>query len=408
MTARLSGTKARRGALMRWSLIAAGAAVAILAIGRAFLAPGGTNLPALAYRVEGGSVIDGGYLREWGGAGMKLFFTGGTEFVLMPGSRGRIRTLDDSGARIAIEHGTASFEVVPHAGRKWLVDVGPFLVTVKGTAFTVSWDVATERFELQLRHGRVTVSGPISGGDITLLAGHRLIVDLPNAETMITALKPEEARSDAVPSPQFVSPALVGRAPVVPPTRAPGPPGERPSSPASSERPGVPGLTTGVVLGARESRRHWAEALAAGRLGEILGDVERAGLKKTLEGASNEELFALADAARYRRRMELAREALLAARRRFPASTRSLDAAFLLGRVEESIEHGTAKALRWYEEYLARAPEGTYAAEALGREMILTRDMGGASQAAPMAEEYLRRFPTGTYAGTARALRHVP
>ena len=62
----------------------------------------------------------------------------------MPGTRSRLRAVDASGARIAIEHGTASFQVTPVADdRRWQVDVGPFLVTVKGTVFTVSWDAAT-------------------------------------------------------------------------------------------------------------------------------------------------------------------------------------------------------------------------------------------------------------------------
>jgi TolA-binding protein len=118
--------------------------------------------------------------------------------------------------------------------------------------------------------------------------------------------------------------------------------------------------------------------------------------------------LALADAARYRRRMELARDALLAERRRFPSSPRSLDAAFLLGRVEEASDRGVARAIEWYDEYLTRAPTGTYASEALGRKMTLTSKLEGSSQARAIAEDYLRRFPNGTYAGPARAFVRAP
>jgi hypothetical protein len=116
-------------------------------------------------------------------------------------------------------------------------------------------------------------------------------------------------------------------------------------------------------------------------------------------------LFALADAARYRRRVDLARAALLAQRRRFPGSPRAL---FLLGRVEEARGGGMAQAIRWYDEYLAQAPMGAYAAEALGRKMTITSKVGGPAKARPVAEEYLRRFPKGTYAGSARAILRVP
>ena len=80
----------------------------------------------------------------------------------------------------------------PASDRRWQVDVGPFLVTVKGTVFTVSWDAATETFELKLRHGRVTVSGPVTGGEIALRAGQRLLVALPQGETVISEPQPEE------------------------------------------------------------------------------------------------------------------------------------------------------------------------------------------------------------------------
>ena len=157
-----------------------------------------------------------------------------------------------------------------------------------------------------------------------------------------------------------------------------------------------------------EGERRWADELASGHWDRILEDVERTGVEATLNGASSEDLFALADAARYRRRTDLARAALLAQRRRFPDSPRALDAIFLLGRVEESRGGGMARAIAWYDEYLARAPTGAYAAEALGRKMTVTSEIGGPAQARPIAEEYLRRFPHGSYAGSARALLRVP
>jgi len=388
LSARVTAARAGRTAVVRWS-IAAVAAAAILVFARvASRAPAPMPAPTLAYRVQGGTVADGGFLREAGGAGVRVSFTGGTEVVLASGTRGRLREVGGAGARIAIEHGTASFDVVPSPDRRWLVDVGPFLVTVKGTAFTVSWDVATELFELTLRRGRVTVSGPMSGGDITLQSGRRMVVDLPKAETLITALRPDEPD------------AANGSA-------SPRPPSERPPSPA--ERPAPRAGAAAPTAGAkRPGGHHWTEALAAGRIDEILAEVDRTGVKPTLEAASEDDLLALADAARYRRRTSLARDALLAERRRFAGAARALDTAFLLGRVEEASDPGMARAAEWYGEYLARAPNGTYAAEALGRKMILTRKLEGSARARPVADEYLRRFPNGAYAATARALQRAP
>lgn len=398
--ARLSSREVRRhGGWWRWPVAGLGTAALLGALALAVIRPrtqptAASALPALTYQVHGGTLIAGGYLRESGGDGIKLSFSEGTEFVLMPGTHGRLRSVGGAGARIAIEQGTAYFQVTPNSGRTWLVDVGPFLVTVKGTVFTVSWDPLRERFELRLRRGRVVVSGPVSGGDIVLRDGQRLTVDLPSAQTLIS-----EDRESA---PAKNGTARVATSPTGADFDSPGPAPAQPDAVATGR--GRPGAAPAGKAVRAERPLRWSEAVASGNWDAILADADRAGVREILDGASSEALFALADAARYRGRLDLAREALLAQRRRFSSSARASDAAFLLGRVEEVSGEDPARALRWYDEYLARAPAGTYASEALGRRMTLIKQREGAVRARPIAEEYLRRFPQGTYAGSARAL----
>jgi hypothetical protein len=62
------------------------------------------------------------------------------------------------------------------------------------------------------------------------------------------------------------------------------------------------------------------------------------------------------------------------------------------------------EAVRWYDTYLAGAPAGTYASEALGRKMLANKQLHGFSAAESLAREYLQRFPAGPYAGAALAL----
>ena len=227
-----------------------------------------------------------------------------------------------------------------------------------------------------------------------------MLVDLPKQETLISE---EPGASATAPTGQPPPSSSVGNdssalapAPVAslqPSTLAPGTSSSSAAAAVSSaSKP--------------ERKSSWADHLAHGRWDRILEEVEQRGVDATLESAPSEELFALADAARYRRRTDLARAALLAQRRRFPGSARSVDATFLLGRVEESRDR--AQALGWYDEYLERAPTGTYSAEAWGRKMVLTNELKGRASARPIAEEYLRRFPNGSYAGAARALTTDP
>jgi len=346
----------------------------------------------LTYRIDGGSVLEGGYLRESGHAGIKVLFNEGSKLALTPGTRGRLRAVDKEGALVNIEHGTASFQVTPNSTRRWLVDVGPFLVTVKGTVFTVSWDPLREQFELRLRQGHVVVSGPVSAGEIALRTGQHLIVNLATTATVITEDKPEQ-EGDAVADPDHQ--------PLPPPSLQPPGAVDKPVGPTH-----VPASVPSHVVKTVD-QHPWSDELARGHWDRILEDVERIGVEAALGKASSKDLFALADAARYRRRPDLARAALLAERRRFPESPRSLDALFLLGRTEESREGGAAPALDWYDEYLARAAGGAFTGEALGRKMILTDKLQGAAKAWPIAEDYLRRLPKGSYAGSARALIRV-
>jgi hypothetical protein len=326
---------------------------------------------------------------------VKLRFTEGSELEFHAGARGRLRSVDANGARFAIERGTASVQVAHRPGAHWLVDAGPFLIAVKGTTFTVAWDATGEQLDVRMEQGTVSVTGPLSEGAITVSAGQRLAINLPRREVVLRDVEGAAASHPAM-------------APVSPE------PERTPTKHGLDGEPGdSAGGATGRRLGARArgavaSPRNWAAALVVGDADSILRDVERRGLARCLAEASGEDLSALADAARYRRRDSLAKEALLAQRSRFPGSARARDAAFLLGRLEEVREGGRSKALSWYERYLEEAPAGAYASEALGREMIVTQDLIGFAAAQRVAEDYLRRFPTGTYAGAARALRQGP
>ena len=384
--ARISPKRTPQRRWVRWSLAVTVALCTVVAVQVASVLRkrwSAGEAPMLAYRVDGGSVLEGGYLRESGHAGMKVVFNEGSTLALTTGTRGRLQVVDHDGAHVAIERGRGSFQVAHKNNRRWLVDVGPFLVKVTGTVFTVSWDPVSEEFDLRLREGSVMVSGPVSAGEIALRAGQRLVANLAKVETVITEETPEQTGGE---------PPTAPAAPNLRPT------GLRPSVPETSPTPMV--STVAKFAG----DHHWSRRLARGEWDRILKDANHMGIEATLGEASSEDLFALANAARYRHHSELARSALLAERRRFPGSPRALEAIYLLGRVEEARETGAAQSIAWYDEYLTRAPTGPLVGEALGRKMTLTEKIEGPARARSLAEEYLRRFPKGNYAGSAREL----
>jgi TolA-binding protein len=147
----------------------------------------------------------------------------------------------------------------------------------------------------------------------------------------------------------------------------------------------------------------WSQKVAAGRFDEVIALGERRGLSRVYEQGELEELQALADAARYVRKPDVARPALLAIRKRFGTSRAAHEAAFFLGRLEE--DRGAPNvALQMYDRYLSDQPSGVHASHALGRKLLIIHEQRGPEAALPIAREYLARFPEGPYAATAKKL----
>ncbi len=271
----------------------------------------------------------------------KVRFSDGTEVQLAEMARAHIVSVNEQGARVALDRGEVHARVVHRSEAQWLFDAGPFLVTVTGTASRASWAPEDERLDLRLENGAVVVSGPLSGKPIAVRAGQWLTLRQRTGEGA-----PARSRSSA-----RRGGVAIAR-PAAPPDRAEG-------AQRSAPVPGPPVPPAGPTAAAlsAEPRRDWAGKLAAGKLDAIVDEAQRRGLDVSLAESSNEELSVLADAARYTRRNDIARQALLAQRRRFPATQRGKEAAFLLGRLAEAQEGGRRGA-RLVRDLPQEAPEG--------------------------------------------------
>jgi TolA-binding protein len=314
-----------------------------------------------------------------------LHFSDGTEVELRTDAAANLVDVTARGATLALEHGAAQFRVTPLPGAHWVVAAGPFRVDVKGTVFDLEWAPKPGTLRLQLHRGSVAVTGPLSTEPILLHDQRELLIDLPRREIKILDQRESTSVPASEPTPE---PTINAKAP--------------PQGPAEAPLP----ATTVREASKDHSRRlapTWQSLFAAGKLDLILSEAEDAGVDVSLERRSNEDLAALADAARYRSHAGLARRTLLAQRDRFPHSLRAIEAAFLLGRLDESAA-GAAQALAWYDRYLGEAPRGRYAAEALGRKMLVVQELRGTEAARPLAEAYVDRYPEGAYAELARKL----
>ncbi len=375
-------SRARRGAVAGVLLVAA---IALLVFGwRAVIAH--RALTPLSYRVAGAEALPDGYIRGRHGEHPKVSFSEGSVVVLAAEARMRITSVDDRGGRLAIEDGEIRADIVHRAGARWTFDAGPYSVDVRGTSFSLAWRGADDWFDLRLHTGLLAIHTPWSSEPIVIHGGQRLMLKSAGHEATIRDLAEASERAAELNAPAdsgaVVAPAL---------------------SAALSAQPAPSDVTNASP---KDHKPTWSERMASGALQSIVDEAIDHGVEATVQQRSSEELEILESAARYQKRPDIARQALLAQRARFAGSRRAKEAAFLLGRLAEAGD-GVA-AHEWYDRYLAEAPNGAFAAEASGRNLVVTDRIFGVERARPLAEAYLQRWPTGAHAQLAHSLLDHP
>lgn len=140
----------------------------------------------------------------------------------------------------------------------------------------------------------------------------------------------------------------------------------------------------------------WSEWVAEGRATAVL-DEALPRLDDVLREQNAPVLLALADAARFQHRDDVAEQTCETIRRRFPKTAQAATARFTQGRLAEQ-RGALTQALAHYEAYDVEAPEGALAAEALARRVQLESTRGDGVRACALAKTYVARFPAGPLA----------
>jgi FecR protein len=380
-------SRGRRGSV--WGVVLVAAAALVLVTWRI---AGLTKKPLpLAYRAEGAELLGEGYIRARPGEHPRVSFSEGSVVALADDTRVRVVAADEHGGHLAIEEGEVRADIVHRAGARWTFEAGPYSVDVRGTSFSLDWRGADGLFDLRLQTGLLDIHTPWSPAPIALHGGQRLTVRSADHEVTIRDLDDPSApagglAASAAPAPQAAPDSVSGRV--------------AGDGPAVAEPPKI--AMGNPKASPKQHRASWSETMASGDLQSIVDDALEHGVEATVMERTSEELAVLEASARYRKRPDIARRALLAQRARFAGSPRAKEAAFLLGRMVESADGPDA--LAWYERYLSEDPGGAFAAEATGRDMIVTHRLFGVGRARPLAEAYLKRWPTGAYSDLARSI----
>jgi hypothetical protein len=378
-------SRGRSGAGARWAMALA-AVVVIVAGGW-----GITRFRAPEWTVDGAVAQGEGFVNATADHAATIRFNDGSSVALSPKTRARVVRGDHR--HVVLEDGRA--EVKVSKGGPMLAfafDAGPFTVKTSPGAVSLEWSGDREQLDVWPGDAETTVQGGVAGGGVALHGGDHLVARVREGELRVVradgrvTLGPDVTTSDGV---DAAPPDATGNAIVT-------------TSPDDSPEVANPNAMPAPAPGAPHVA--WSKLVARGDYDTVLREANALGIDAVLDGRPLADLTALADASRYRRKADVAQRTLLAERSRFPGTKQAHEAAFLLGRLADD-QSSTAAAIPWYDRYLAEAPNGPFASDALGRKMIAVDRLQGPDAARALADQYAKRYPRGAYAAQAEELR---
>lgn len=356
---------------------------------------------------------DGTWVEAPADRSVAMQFSDGTRVDVAESSRARITELRTTGAHLLLENGLARVHVQPRKAADWRVSAGPFAVKVTGTRFDVRWSPEQDAFELDLREGRVEISGCVFGDNYALQAGQRAVASCrlgrlhvssqgdsaehEPAQPVANQARELAASPQLAPSPQS-NPPVTEAAPAAAEPKA----ARTPRAPSSRRRVQA---RRDAERRADEAGSRWQSRVEEGRYADALAAVRTLGFETECGRADADELLLLSDLARYGRDYAGARDALRLLRQRFSGTRQATRAAFALGKLESDHDGSQAEAAGWFRTYLRELPEGPLAREARGRLLEATARSGDEATARELAIQYLREYPSGPHAALAASLR---
>jgi hypothetical protein len=143
------------------------AAASLVVVGSASLVRStGIAGPALRYSVE----------REPGATEKKLRFSDGSLVTAETATHLRVMSTNRRGARLRLEDGGAHLQVAARPHAEWVLEAGPYSLSVTGGEVDVSWTPPDSNLSVALLAGVATVHGPFPQRDgLRIKAGETLV-----------------------------------------------------------------------------------------------------------------------------------------------------------------------------------------------------------------------------------------
>jgi hypothetical protein len=302
--------------------------------------------------------------------GETLSFSDGSRVQLGARAEIALSKLAPAEARLELASGHVDATIRKGTGRAWTFAAGPYSVRVVGTAFTVDWDASNRFFAVNVREGKVLVTGnDLREGGVLLGPGERL------------------ERKDTLPATATALPEPRAKQSAAPVAATP--------EPTPSRAEAAVAVTSKDDFLVEAARGNYTAAITAAR---------RAGFDRLERDLSAKDLLLLANTARYAGSASEARGALLKLRSRFPGSASAAHAALLLASQAEDRDKNPNEAERWLRTFLVESSQGELAAGARARLLAMLLRRGAQAEAEKVARDYLRLHPQGQHVAQAQAV----
>ncbi len=348
---------------------------------------------------------EGSWVKASADGVVPIRFDNGSRFELDARTAVRVVASNMENVKVDLSKGLLHADIKRNGKTNWIISAGPYQVTVLGTAFSVDWDSDSSVLGVSVNRGKVLVrGGHLSEHGIRVQAGKRLVAD---GEKGSVAMESISGDSDKADDEELASAADTGS-----PQDRPGMTDEGVVEP-EADRSIPPSAREGSHVAARKSAStvtpagespSWKDLSDAREFAAAVAAARRQGLDELLTNLDANDLWALANAARYARDATVSARALMAVRERFAGSQRAFTAAFMLGRLKLDLEGNPTAATAWFETYLTEKPSGPLAEEALGRLIDACDKAGRKTEAARNAEIYLSRYDGGLFTKLARSI----
>lgn len=326
------------------ALVFAGVGVAAIAI-----VIGVTSLR----RAPSEGVLEAGAMLAAGTAPLQTTLREGSTVRADAASKGALEVANAAEVRVRLDEGSMHFDVARNPARRFVVKAGRVEVRVIGTAFTVRRSTTVAAVQVTVDRGVVEVwIGDVQRA--VLNAGQTWNEPVETA----VVVEPEPVEFDVD------EPAVE----VEQPTKRTAPPKKKLIAKAAPVETPAPTTATPALPDDPSS------------LFRLALDARRAGRARDAADAFTNFLT------------------------KFPDDSRSGLVLFELGRLQMDQLHSSSEAVKSLERAIARAPQGSYAEDAMARLVQLHHDRKEATACREARDGYLKRFPAGVHAATLGAL----